>query len=70
MLRGIFSSKFGTQDITSRAIEAEMRGDYHQASRLYSEGLATDDWEDAPPSEIELDLWDESRLQVRAEINF
>ena len=36
VLRGIFSSRLGTQDITARAIEAEMRADYHAALKLYS----------------------------------
>ena len=37
VLRGIFSSKLGTQDITAKAIEAEMRADYQAALKLYSQ---------------------------------
>ena len=37
MLRGIFSGQIGTQDITRKALEAEARGDYSQALKLYNE---------------------------------
>ena len=37
VLRGIFSSRLGMQQLTSRALEAEMRGDYQTAAKLYTE---------------------------------
>ena len=37
MLQGIFSDKLGTKEITRRAIEAEARGDYKAASKLYEQ---------------------------------
>lgn len=36
MLRGIFTSQIGTQDITQKALEAEARGDFAQALQLYN----------------------------------
>ena len=50
-----------------QAMEAEMRGDYKAAADLYKEGLEASeaDWGDAQPSEVEMDLWEDSRLQVR-----
>lgn len=36
-LRGIFSSKVGTQQITMDALQAEMRTDYKAALKLYTE---------------------------------
>ena len=37
VLKGIFASRLGTQDITSKAMDAEMSGDYQTAVKLYSE---------------------------------
>ena len=37
VLRGIFSSQIGTQVITKEALEAEGRGDYTKALKLYSQ---------------------------------
>lgn len=37
VLRGIFTSQIGTQEITQQALEAEARGDYAQALKLYNE---------------------------------
>ena len=37
VVRGIFSSKFGTKDVTSQAVDAEMRGDFQTAMRKYTE---------------------------------
>lgn len=37
VLLGIFSGKIGTQEITQKAVEAEARGDYYQAKKLYEE---------------------------------
>jgi len=36
-LRGIFTGHIGTQPITQRALEAEARGDYSLALKLYNE---------------------------------
>ena len=37
VLRGIFNSHIGTQNITKEALEAEGRGNYSEALKLYSE---------------------------------
>ena len=37
VLRGIFAGHIGTKDITRKAMEAEARGDYSQALKLYNE---------------------------------
>ena len=44
MLLGIFGGKIGTQTITRHAMEAESRGDYQAARKLYDEvSGSTDD---------------------------
>jgi len=37
VLRGIFTGHIGTQPITQKALEAEARGDYSVALKLYNE---------------------------------
>jgi len=37
VLRGVFSQQIGTKPITREALEAEERGDYLEALRLYKE---------------------------------
>lgn len=37
VLRGIFTAHIGMQPITQRALEAEARGDYSLALKLYNE---------------------------------
>ena len=37
VLRGIFTGHIGTQPITQKALEAEARGDYSLALKLYNE---------------------------------
>ena len=37
VLRGIFTEHIGTQSITQKALEAEARGDYSLALKLYNE---------------------------------
>ena len=37
MLRGIFTGHIGTKPITQEALEAEARGDFSQALKLYNE---------------------------------
>lgn len=37
VLRGIFSSRIGAQSYTKDALEAEARGDYAKALKLYSD---------------------------------
>ena len=36
-LRGVFGNLEGTKDITCRALEAEERGDYQHALKMYKE---------------------------------
>ena len=64
VLLGIFSGKLGTQQITQKAIEAEARGDYSTAKKLYEEALQCTDWPDEPPLDAEVDLWDDCRMDV------
>ena len=44
MLRGIFSSRIGTQELTSKAMDAEMRGDFNTAYALYTEVRRFQSW--------------------------
>ena len=37
VLRGIFGTKVGNQEVTCEALEAEARGDYQAAAKLYTE---------------------------------
>ncbi|KAK7506702.1 hypothetical protein BaRGS_00002177 [Batillaria attramentaria] len=62
VLRGIFSSKLNTKDITQRAMVEESRRDYKAAKLLYDEALGCDSW-DERPLDAEIDLWDESRME-------
>ncbi|CAB4027386.1 DNA-dependent kinase catalytic subunit, partial [Paramuricea clavata] len=57
VLRGIFSSQIGTQAITRQALEAEGRGDYTKALKLYSQSSEGD------ALQVEVDLWDDSILE-------
>ena len=68
VLRGIFSSKVGTQKLTMDAMEAEMRSDFLTARNLYTEGLDKDDWGSDGPITPEVDMWDVSRLQCCANL--
>ncbi|XP_027045855.1 DNA-dependent protein kinase catalytic subunit-like [Pocillopora damicornis] len=69
VLRGIFTGHIGTKDITRKAMEAEARGDYSQALKLYNEAIGTDDvWIKEELRQEEEDLWDVSRLQCLAEL--
>ncbi|GFO12453.1 DNA-dependent protein kinase catalytic subunit [Plakobranchus ocellatus] len=63
VLQGIFSEKLGTKEITRRAIEAEARGDYSVANKLYEEAISKQDWPDSDPQEAEVDFWDDSRME-------
>ncbi|XP_022778667.1 DNA-dependent protein kinase catalytic subunit-like isoform X5 [Stylophora pistillata] len=69
VLRGIFTGHIGTKDITREAMEAEARGDYSQALKLYNEAIGTDDvWIKEELRQEEEDLWDVSRLQCLADL--
>ncbi|RUS72684.1 hypothetical protein EGW08_019554 [Elysia chlorotica] len=63
VLQGIFSDKLGTKEITRKAIEAEARGDYKAAFKLYEQAMTTQDWSDSDPQEAEVDFWDVSRME-------
>ncbi|XP_052761107.1 DNA-dependent protein kinase catalytic subunit-like isoform X2 [Mya arenaria] len=63
VLLGIFSGKIGTQPITRQAMEAEARGDYHTARKLYDEAMNCTDWDGEGPKEAEIDLWEDCRMQ-------
>ncbi|XP_071796803.1 DNA-dependent protein kinase catalytic subunit-like [Asterias amurensis] len=60
-VQGIFSGGIGTHEITKTALEAESRGDYSAAVKLYNQAFETD-WAEGSVTQVEEDLWDESRL--------
>ncbi|KAL9956083.1 hypothetical protein ACROYT_G037506 [Oculina patagonica] len=68
VLQGIFTGHIGTQPITQKALEAEARGDYSLALKLYNEAIGSDSWENAEPQQEEEDLWDAARLQCFANL--
>ena len=45
VLRGIFTGHIGTQPITQKALEAEARGDYALALKLYNEVRSRHRWD-------------------------
>ncbi|XP_063961376.1 DNA-dependent protein kinase catalytic subunit-like [Lytechinus pictus] len=61
VLRGIFGSLIETKDVTHKAIQAESRGDYEKALKLYSEAISSESSQDV--TQEEEDFWDEARLQ-------
>ncbi|XP_022110985.1 DNA-dependent protein kinase catalytic subunit-like isoform X2 [Acanthaster planci] len=60
-VQGVFSACIGTHEITKTALEAEARGDYSTALKLYNQAFEMD-WDEGAVSQVEEDLWDESRL--------
>ena len=56
----------GVKPVTREAMEAEERGDFAEALRLYKEAVGCESWEDGEPAQVEEDLWDDSMLEVRA----
>ncbi|XP_068717854.1 DNA-dependent protein kinase catalytic subunit-like isoform X1 [Montipora capricornis] len=68
VLRGIFTGHIGTKPITQEALEAEARGDFSQALKLYNEAIATESWTSGEPQQEEEDLWDDGRLQCFANL--
>ncbi|XP_061175418.1 DNA-dependent protein kinase catalytic subunit-like [Saccostrea echinata] len=62
VLLGIFSDKIGTQEITKEAVQMEARGDYYKAVKLYNQAMSCEEWDETPPT-IEVDMWDESRME-------
>ncbi|XP_048576196.1 DNA-dependent protein kinase catalytic subunit isoform X3 [Nematostella vectensis] len=67
VLHGIFSDHIGTKPITRLALEAEARGDYAQALKIYNEAMSCDDWSSKPQQQEE-DLWDDARMQCFANL--
>ncbi|XP_064600499.1 DNA-dependent protein kinase catalytic subunit-like [Liolophura sinensis] len=63
VLRGIFSGKVNTKEVTHRALESEARGDYAQAYKLYDGALSEEKWPDGNPLQAEIDLWDDCQIQ-------
>ncbi|XP_027494416.1 DNA-dependent protein kinase catalytic subunit isoform X2 [Corapipo altera] len=63
VLRGIFSGKIGTKEITQKALLAEARSDYAEAARCYDEALSKEDWQDGEPVEAEKDFWELASLE-------
>ena len=56
----------GVKPVTREAMEAEERGDFAEALRLYKEAVGCERWEDGEPSQVEEDLWDDSMLEVKS----
>uniref|UniRef100_A0A672TSU1 DNA-dependent protein kinase catalytic subunit n=1 Tax=Strigops habroptila TaxID=2489341 RepID=A0A672TSU1_STRHB len=63
VLRGIFSGKIGTKEITRKALLAEARSDYAEAAKYYDEALSKEDWQDGEPTEAEKDFWELASLE-------
>uniref|UniRef100_A0A8D0GIE8 DNA-dependent protein kinase catalytic subunit n=1 Tax=Sphenodon punctatus TaxID=8508 RepID=A0A8D0GIE8_SPHPU len=63
VLRGIFSGKIGTKEITQNALLAESRGDYAEAAKQYDEALSQQHWPDGEPTEAEKDFWELASLE-------
>uniref|UniRef100_A0A8C0EK33 DNA-dependent protein kinase catalytic subunit n=1 Tax=Bubo bubo TaxID=30461 RepID=A0A8C0EK33_BUBBB len=63
VLRGIFSGKIGTKEITRKALLAEARSDYAEAAKYYDEALSQEDWQDGEPTEAEKDFWELASLE-------
>ncbi|KAK2527806.1 Prkdc [Columba livia] len=63
VLRGIFSGKIGTKEITQKALLAEARSDYAEAAKYYDEALSKEDWQDGEPAEVEKDFWELASLE-------
>ncbi|XP_052262779.1 DNA-dependent protein kinase catalytic subunit-like isoform X1 [Dreissena polymorpha] len=63
VLMGIFGGKIGTMPITKQAIEAEARGDYLAARKLYDEAMSCTDWKGESPLESEIDLWEDCQME-------
>uniref|UniRef100_A0A8U8BGC8 DNA-dependent protein kinase catalytic subunit n=1 Tax=Geospiza parvula TaxID=87175 RepID=A0A8U8BGC8_GEOPR len=62
-LRGIFSGKIGTKEITQKALLAEARNDYAEAAQYYDKALSQEDWQDGEPTEAEKDFWELASLE-------
>ncbi|XP_071815133.1 DNA-dependent protein kinase catalytic subunit-like [Apostichopus japonicus] len=62
VLQGIFGKHIDSHEITHTALQAEARGDYAAAVKLYNQAIS-DDWEEGSLQQIEEDLWDEARLE-------
>ncbi|KFP72380.1 DNA-dependent protein kinase catalytic subunit, partial [Acanthisitta chloris] len=63
VLRGIFSGKIGTKELTRKALLAEARSDYAEAAKCYDEALSKEDWQDEEPTEAEKDFWELASLE-------
>uniref|UniRef100_A0A8C6YCR5 DNA-dependent protein kinase catalytic subunit n=1 Tax=Naja naja TaxID=35670 RepID=A0A8C6YCR5_NAJNA len=63
VLRGIFSGKIGTKEITHNALLAEAKSDYAEAAKLYDKALSVQDWPDDEPTEAEKDFWKIASLE-------
>ncbi|XP_065180580.1 DNA-dependent protein kinase catalytic subunit-like [Sycon ciliatum] len=61
-VRGIFGSEVGTKPLTQKALDAEARGDYHQAHQYYNEAMSSRDWPDGAPLTCEEDFWEDSYM--------
>ncbi|XP_060099810.1 DNA-dependent protein kinase catalytic subunit [Heteronotia binoei] len=62
VLRGIFSGKIGTKEVTQKALLAEANSDYAEAAKLYDEALSKQDWAEEP-TEAEKDFWEFASLE-------
>ncbi|TSL34570.1 DNA-dependent protein kinase catalytic subunit [Bagarius yarrelli] len=64
VVRGIFGGKIGTKSITCTALQAEAKGDYADAVKLYNEALNTEEWTDGEPTDTEKDFWEIAALEA------
>ncbi|XP_060730052.1 DNA-dependent protein kinase catalytic subunit isoform X1 [Tachysurus vachellii] len=64
VVRGIFGGKIGTKTITCTALQAEAKGDYAEAVKLYNEALNSEEWMDGEPTDTEKDFWEIAALEA------
>jgi hypothetical protein len=75
VLLGLYEKHISKQKFTRMALEAELKGDYVQALKIYEEATSYAaegrDWAAAggtTPSEQEMDLWENGRLECLARL--
>uniref|UniRef100_UPI00358ED0A1 DNA-dependent protein kinase catalytic subunit isoform X2 n=1 Tax=Myxine glutinosa TaxID=7769 RepID=UPI00358ED0A1 len=60
---GLFSERLASQKATQQGLDAEARGDFVSAARIYNEALGEDDWGFCPPTHAEKDYWERARME-------
>lgn len=74
ILLGLYEKHLSGQKMTKQALEAELQGDYIKALNIYEEAtqhaVEDKDWTESggSPSEQEMDLWENGRLECLAKL--